>query len=65
MADVCINLPSLKALFQVLVNRFIGDFAEQRQIRDSDFLLLGYLKSRFLDLSLAARITFALPAREE
>jgi len=39
-----VYLAILEPLLQVLVDGLIGDFADQRQVRDTDFLLLGRLK---------------------
>jgi hypothetical protein len=49
-----INLPILKPLLQILVDRFIRDLANQREIRDSNLLLLRRIEMRFLDVRLAA-----------
>lgn len=40
----------LKSQFQVIVDGLVGDFTEQRKIRNPDFLLLGALKGRLFDL---------------
>lgn len=32
MANVCVDLGSLETLFEVLVDRFVGDFAKKRQV---------------------------------
>ena len=39
-----INLAILEALLQVVVDGLIGDFADQRKVRDTDLLLLGRLE---------------------
>jgi hypothetical protein len=42
-----VNLAILESLLQVLVDCLVGDLAEQGEIRDSDFLLLGGLEDSF------------------
>lgn len=39
-----VNLAILEALLQVVVDGLVGDFADQRQIRDAHLLLLGGLE---------------------
>ena len=43
----------LEAKLQVLVNRLVGDLAEQGEVGDTDLLLLGGLECGLLDLTLA------------
>lgn len=43
-----VYLPMLKSLLQILVDGFVRDFAQQSQIRNSDFFLLRDLKVAFL-----------------
>jgi hypothetical protein len=42
-----VYLAILESLLQVLVDGFVGDLADQREIRDSDLLLLGRLEDSF------------------
>jgi hypothetical protein len=49
MANICVYLGILKPLLQVVVDCFVGDFADEREIRHSDLLLLGALKDSTLD----------------
>jgi hypothetical protein len=49
-----IDLAILESLFQVIVDCFVGDLADKGEIRDSNFLLLGRLEGRLLDLGLSA-----------
>lgn len=53
MALPYINLIMVESQFQVVINGFVGDLAEQRKVRDTDFLLFGSLKGGLLDLRLA------------
>jgi hypothetical protein len=39
-----VDFAILKALLQVVVDGLVGDLANQRKIRDADFLLLGRLE---------------------
>lgn len=48
-----INLAMLEAELQVLIDRFVGDLAEQGEVRDTDLLLFGGLKGGLFDLALA------------
>lgn len=43
----------VKPQFQVVVNGFVGDLAEQGEVRDTDLLLLGALEGGLLDLRFA------------
>lgn len=45
-----VNLPILETLLQVLVDGFIADLADERQVRNSDLLLLCRLEYGLLDL---------------
>ena len=47
-----VDLSMLKSFLEILVDRLIRDFAQQRQIRDTDFLLLRDLESCLPDLRL-------------
>lgn len=47
-----IDLPRIEAELQVVVDGLVGDFAQQRQVRDTDFLLLCALEGGLLDLGL-------------
>ena len=49
-----IYLPSLKPLLQVLVDCFIGDFAQKSEVGHSHLFLLCYLERCFLDVWLAS-----------
>lgn len=48
MADVGVDLPSFESLLQVVVDGLVGNLAEQRQVRDTDFLLFGCLEGGLL-----------------
>lgn len=50
-----INLIVFEPQFQIVVNGFVGDLAEQGEVRDTNLLFLGALKGGLLDLR------FALP----
>jgi hypothetical protein len=43
-----VDFAILKPLLQIVVDGLVGDFANQREIRDSNFLLLGRLKDGLL-----------------
>ena len=51
-----INLRILEALFQILIDCFIRDFANQGEVRDADFLLFRTLKHRFSNFRLPSSI---------
>lgn len=48
-----IYLAMLKSQFQVIVDRLVGDLAEESQVGDTNLLLLGGFKGGLLDLALA------------
>lgn len=50
-----VNLAIFESLIQVLVDGFIGDLADEGEIRDSDLLLLCRFEGRLSDLRLSAR----------
>jgi hypothetical protein len=54
MADVCVDLGAFEALLEVLVDGFVGDLAQECQIRDTDLLFLGRLEGRLLGSPTAA-----------
>ena len=43
----------LETELQVIIDGFIGDLAQQREVRDTNLLLLGTFKGGLLDLRLA------------
>lgn len=53
-----VNLIMLEPEFQIVIDGFVGYLAQQRQVRNTNLLLLGALKGRFLDL----RFPSGLPA---
>jgi len=61
MADVGVDFAMLETFLQVVVDSFVGDFAQEGEIRHADLFLLGDLEGRFLYLRLTA-ITSARPA---
>ena len=48
-----VNFRVFEALLEIVVNSFIGDFAQECEVRYSHLFLLGALKDRFLDLGLS------------
>lgn len=50
MADVGVDLGILEALFQIVVDGLVGDLADEREVRDADFLLLRAFELGFLDV---------------
>ena len=46
----------IEAQLEVVVDGFIGDFAQQCQVRHADLLFLGALESGLLDLRFAPRL---------
>ena len=50
MANIGIDLAMFKPFLQVIVDGFIGDFAQKREIRNADFLLFGDLECGLFDL---------------
>jgi hypothetical protein len=54
MANVGINFVALESLLQILVDGFVGDFAQQSQIGNTNLLLLGCLKGGLLRLRASA-----------
>ena len=52
-----IDLIIVKAEFQVFVDSFVRNLAQQGQIRNANLLLLGAFKGGLLDLGLPARLT--------
>lgn len=65
MANVGIDFAMLESLFQVLVDGFVGDLAEQCQIGYTDFFLLRYLECRLLDLRLSTIDPVRPPSTEQ
>lgn len=43
-----VDFAILEALLQIVVDGLVGNLADQREIRDTDFLLLGRLKDGLL-----------------
>ena len=54
MANVCVYLGILESFLQVIVDGFVGDFADEGEIRYSDLLLLRRLVGCFSNLRLRA-----------
>ena len=54
MSDVCVYLGILESLLEVVVDGFIADLADKRQIADTHILLLGRLKDCSLDAAFPA-----------
>ena len=52
MANICVYLGILESLLEVVIYGFVGDLADQSEIRDSDLLLLCRLVGCFPDLGL-------------
>lgn len=48
-----IDLPRIEAELQVVVDGLVGDFAQQREVGDTDLFLLCTLKGGLLDLGLS------------
>jgi hypothetical protein len=48
--ETYVNLSVLEAQLQILVDRLVGHFTQQREIGDANILLLGALKDGFLHL---------------
>ena len=60
MPDVGVDFGVFETLLEVVVDRLVGDFADQREIRDADFLLLRRFVGRFPDLWLPTTPAAAL-----
>jgi hypothetical protein len=54
MADIGINLAPLEPLLQILVDGFVGYFAQESQIGNTNLLLFGCLKGGLLGLRASA-----------
>jgi hypothetical protein len=65
VADVGVDLAMLEALLQVVVDGLVGDLAQQREVRDSDLLLLGDFEGGFLDLRLRIAAVISAPPSED
>ena len=65
MANVCVYLSMLEAFLQIFVDCLVRDFAEQCEVRHTDFFLLGDFECRLLDLRLSIFGAARLPASEE
>lgn len=57
-----INLAGLKPLLQIFIDRLVGHFAEQSQIRHANLLLLGSFKGGLSDLGLSRSPAISSPA---
>lgn len=51
-----INLVMIEPEFQVIVDGFVGDLAEQGEVRNTDLLLLRAFEGGLSDLRLASRL---------
>lgn len=65
VSDIGVDFAMLESLFQVLIDGFVGDLAEQCQIGYTDFFLLRYLECRLLDLRLSAIGPVRPPSTEQ
>lgn len=54
MADIGIDLAPFEPLLQVLVDGFVGYFAQEGQVGNTNLLLLGCLKGGLLGLRASA-----------
>ena len=54
MADIGVYFTSFESLFQVLVDGFVGYFAQEGQVGNTNLLLLGCLKGGLLGLRASA-----------
>jgi hypothetical protein len=41
MADICVDLGILEPLLQILVDSLVADLADESQVANANFLLLG------------------------
>jgi len=41
VSNICVNVAIFETLLEVVVDGLVGDFADQREIGDAHFLLLG------------------------
>ena len=50
MADISVDFCSFEALLQIIVDRLVRNLADERKVRNSDFLLLRALELGFLNI---------------